>query len=98
MLTGLLVAAGVSAEMPTATAEATFVVHCYDVGADALEGKPGVIAVERGWSGPREVDRVVYAPRDVTIKQLEAWLQAADTYGGTLEPPMNSMTEKETSR
>lgn len=60
--------------------EATFVVHCYTVGADAFSGKPGVLSVTPGWSGAREVDRVVFNPQQVSIKRLEHWLKEAGTY------------------
>jgi len=62
----------------------TFVVHCYDVGAQALENRPGVISVKRGWRGFREVDRVVYDPQQVNRGQLENWLREADTYVETI--------------
>jgi hypothetical protein len=87
VFTSLLFAAGIAAEKTPQTAQTTFAVHCYDVGASALGGKPGVLAVERGWSGGREVNRVVYDPREVAITQLESWLKAADTYVRTLEQP-----------
>lgn len=62
----------------------TFVVHCYDVGARALENRPGVINVKRGWRGFREVDRVVFDPQQVNRGQLENWLREADTYVETI--------------
>lgn len=62
----------------------TFVVHCYDVGVQALENRPGVISVTRGWRGFREVDRVVYDPQQVKRGQLENWLREADTYVETI--------------
>jgi len=67
------------------TAEATFVVHCYDVGAGALEQRPGVLEVQRGWHGFREVDRVRYDPQQVRREQLEDWLRQAGTYVRTLD-------------
>ena len=76
-------------------AGATFAVHCYDVGASALNGKPGVVSVERGWSGGREVDRVVYDPQAVSLTQLENWLKQSGTYIGTLEQSMQREPEKE---
>jgi len=82
----LLLAPLSRAESPPAeTARATFVVHCYDVGADALTGLPGVLAVERGWSGGREVDRVVYDPRQLSEAQLERRLKESGTYVETLQ-------------
>ena len=108
MQTSRLVAAGVlgfvlfafraTADITPVMAKATFVVHCYDVGAHALEGKPGVLAIERGWSGSREVDRVVYNPEEVSIIQLEAWLKASGTYVRTLEQAMNTEPAKEMSQ
>jgi hypothetical protein len=95
ILTGILVAMTATAETPPVMAKATFAVHCYDVGASALDGKPGVVSVERGWSGAREVDRVVYDPKQVSLGQLENWLKAADTYVSTLESATNETSEKE---
>ncbi len=93
-LTGLLRTAGAATEMPADMAKATFAVHCYDVGANALAGKPGVISVERGWSGAREVDRVVYNPREVSLRQIETWLKESDTYVSTLEAEADTMPAK----
>ncbi len=92
-LTGLLLAANAAAEMPGGMAKATFAVHCYDVGANALIDKPGVISVERGWSGAREVDRIVFNPATVSLEQLEAWLKEADTYVSTLEAELATKSE-----
>jgi len=69
------------------TARATFAVHCYDVGARALENRPGVLEVERGWQGFREVDRVRFDPQQVSREQLERWLREAGTYVKTLDAP-----------
>jgi hypothetical protein len=63
--------------------EVTFAVGCYDVGASALQGQPGVISVEKGWHGGREVDRVVYDPAKVTVPAMEERLKGAGTYIGT---------------
>jgi hypothetical protein len=98
LLALLLFAGTATAETPPGMAKATFVVHCYDVGAHALDGKTGVLFVERGWSGSREVDRVVYNPEEVSIMQLEAWLKAAGTYVSTLEQTMSTEPIKEISR
>lgn len=98
LLTFLLHACTATAEVSPGMAKATFVVHCYDVGAHALEGKPGVIAIERGWSGSREVDRVVYNPEEVSIMQLEAWLRATGTYLSTEEQTMSTEPAKEISQ
>ena len=85
LLTFLLFAFKVTAEVPPGMAKATFVVHCYTVGVNALAGKPGVVSVEPGWSGAREVDRVIFDPKQTSIAQLENWLKEADTYVSTLE-------------
>lgn len=98
LLTGLLVSWAFAGNLPAGMAKATFVVHCYDVGAHALEDKPGVLTVERGWSGSREVDRVVYNPQEVSLMQLEAWLKDADTYVSTLEITIASEPAKEMSQ
>lgn len=98
LLALLLLAGTATAEASSTMAKATFVVHCYDVGAHALDGKTGVLSVERGWSGSREVDRVVYNPEEVSIMQLEAWLKAAGTYVSTLEQTMDIESAKERSR
>jgi hypothetical protein len=97
-LTALLIAAGVPAATSSGMANATFAVHCYDVGARALTGKAGVVSVERGWSGAREVDRAVYDPQQVTLGQLENWLKEADTYVSTLESSMTATSAKEMSQ
>jgi hypothetical protein len=41
------------------------------VGAAALEGRSGVLSVEKGWRGASEVNRVVYDPEKVTVEQME---------------------------
>jgi hypothetical protein len=73
---------------------ATFAVGCFDVGASALKGKPGVISVSKGWQGGREVNRVSYDPQQVTIDEMEAWLKHAGTYIGT-EPELSPYSSKE---
>lgn len=67
----------------------TFAVGCYDVGAAALENRPGVLQVGKNWQRYdvykfREVNRVEYDPQRVTVKQLEQWLKQADTWRATL--------------
>jgi hypothetical protein len=69
--------------------EVTFAVGCYDVGAAALQGQPGVISVEKGWRGGKEVDRVVYDPAQVSVPKMEERLKGAGTYIGT-EPESHS--------
>ena len=99
LFTAVLVVAGAAAPSPGAdTAKATFAVHCYDVGAGALDGKPGVISVERGWSRGHEVDRVVYDPQMVSLGQLETYLKQANTYVDTLEHSPPAMTATKTAQ
>jgi len=63
--------------------EVTFAVGCYDVGASALQGQPGVISVEKGWHRGREVDRVVFDPAKTSVPAMEERLKGANTYIGT---------------
>lgn len=93
-----LVSLHATADVPQGLAKATFVVHCYTVGVNALEGKPGVISVAPGWSGAREVDRVVFDPELVSVEQLEDWLKEADTYVSTIGTMMNTEPAKEISQ
>lgn len=67
--------------------EVTFAVGCFDVGAAALQGRPGVISVQKTWSGGREVDRVVFDPQKVSVPTMEGWLKDAGTYIGTEHKP-----------
>jgi hypothetical protein len=76
--------------VPAGAEQATFAVHCYDVGADALRDRPGVLSVDKGWQGLHEVDRVNYDPRRVSLDQLEGWLKEAGTYVNTLEKTSKS--------
>ena len=69
--------------------QVTFAVGCYDVGADALKNRPGVLEVDKGWQRYdgfhfREVNRVRYDPQRVDVKRLEQWLKQADTWHATL--------------
>ncbi|MBW2476621.1 MAG: hypothetical protein JRE63_04770 [Deltaproteobacteria bacterium] len=95
MMTVLLVARSATAEVPPGMAKATFVVHCNDVGVSALQGKPGVISVQRGWSGVREIDRVVYDPQVVSLIELENWLKETGTYISTMEHIISDIPAKE---
>lgn len=95
LLTILLFSFNATAELPPGMAKTTFVVHCYTVGVNALEGRPGVVSVEPGWSGAREVDRVIYNPQEVSVSQLENWLKEAGTYVSTLETSMSNEPAKE---
>src|SRR5210317_1656959 len=98
LLTLTLAVFNATAKAPPEAAKATFVVHCYDVGVSALEGRPGVLSVEPGWSGSREVDRVVFNPQQVSVTQLETWLKEAGTYLETLETDMSKEPAKEMSK
>lgn len=66
------------------TRTSTFVVDCYDVGQEALQGRPGVLEVTKGWRGAAEINRVVYDHQRVDRTQLEAWLKESGTYKQTL--------------
>ena len=98
LLTITLITINATAGIPPGMAKAVFVVHCYDVGVSALAGKPGVVTVEPGWSGAREVDRVIFNPQDVSVTQLEHWLRQADTYVRTLEISLSDTPAKEMSQ
>lgn len=95
---GLLLLAGLLVFTPNLdaaeNAHATFVVHCYNVGVNALKDRPGVISVDPGWHRANEVDRVVYAPDQVSREQLETWLQESGTYIRTLGNEMTTEKEK----
>lgn len=45
-----------------------------------------MLAVEKGFHGFQEVNRVVYDPRQVTVPRMEEWLRGAGTYVQTVEP------------
>ena len=76
------------------TERVTFAVGCYDVGASALEGRPGIISVQKGWHGGREVNRVVFDPQKTSVISMESWLKSANTYIGT-EPASKLSPVKE---
>jgi hypothetical protein len=57
------------------------------MGAAALEGRPGVVSVEKGWRGTSEVNRVVYNPEEVTVAQMESWLRKVGAYVRTVREP-----------
>ena len=42
--------------------------------------------IEKGMHGRREVNHVDYDPEQVTLEQLEGWLQEAGTWDRTLVP------------
>jgi len=56
------------------------------VGIDALEGRPGVKSVTKGWQGLSEVNHVVYDSEEVTVEQLIEWLEQSGTYIRTIAP------------
>ncbi len=85
ILTTLLIACTATAEVPQGMAGATFVGHCYSIGASTLGGKPDFISVDPVWSSAREGDRVIFNSEGISITQLENWLKEADTYISPLE-------------
>jgi hypothetical protein len=54
------------------------------VGKAALEGRRGILSVEKGWRNGREANRVVYDPSSTTVRDMEDRLKAAGTYRETL--------------
>ncbi len=65
-------------------AKATFVVKWYDVGVAALEGRPGVELVKKGWLGSREINRVIYDPKKISVEEMENALKINGTYVETV--------------
>jgi hypothetical protein len=61
-----------------------FAVHCYDDGAKALQGMPGVIRIEKGFRSFREIDTVYYDPAVITVEKMENTLKQAGTYRETV--------------
>jgi len=45
------------------------------------------VSVSRGWQGGQEINRVVFDPQIVTVRQMEEWLKQAGTYRQTLDAP-----------
>ena len=64
----------------------TFVVHCYDVGRDALTGRKGIHSVSSGWQDGREVNRVTYDQEQTSRAEIEERLKQAGTYKATIVP------------
>jgi hypothetical protein len=58
------------------------------VGKAALEGRPGVLSVGRGWLGWSEVNPVVYQPEKTSVERMEEWLREAGTYIRTVQDPV----------
>jgi hypothetical protein len=54
------------------------------VGKAALEGLKGIIKVENGFEGFREINKVYYDPTLITIEEMEETLKKAKTYDSTL--------------
>lgn len=86
-LTSLVLAAGLPALVPAmAAAESLrteiFAVRCYDVGRSALSGREGIVRVESGWQGGREVNTVTYDQDRIGREAIEARLEQAGTFLG----------------
>ena len=64
-------------------AAVTFTVGCFDVGASALQGRPGILSVQKGWHDGKEVNKVVFDPQKVSVPSMEAWLKSAGTFIGS---------------
>lgn len=73
------------AEEKAGVSKAVFYVAWYDVGKAALEGLQGVIRVEKGFRGFKEINTVSYDPALITIKEMEKALKEAGTYRGTVK-------------
>ena len=57
------------------------------MGVDVLEGRFGVLSVERGWRGFSEINRVTYDPGKTDVQKIEALLKRSGTYIRTVEEP-----------
>jgi hypothetical protein len=73
------------AEKKADISKAVFYVAWYDVGKAALEGLRGVIRVEKGFRGFKEINTVYYDPALITIEEMEKALKKAGTYRGTVK-------------
>ena len=87
ILGALIFVTGVNGGTATDRASATFVVRWYDVGAYALEGRSGVLSVEKGWRGSREINRVVYDPEKTDVHKIKKLLKKSGTYIKTVAEP-----------
>ena len=94
ILSALFLAACVTGEMVNGQAEATFIVRWYDVGAYALEGRSGVLSVERGWRGSSEINQVVFDPEKIDVGKMEKLLKKSGTYIITVEDPEKDLEWK----
>ena len=57
------------------------------MGKAALDGRPGVTRVEKGWRGWREINTVTYDPGRISLPEMEKILKESGTYRGTAEDP-----------
>ncbi|NNF83958.1 MAG: hypothetical protein HKM29_02250 [Deltaproteobacteria bacterium] len=53
------------------------------MGKAALEGLPGVIKVDKGFRGMREINTVHFDPGEITVEDMVKALTRAGTYRGT---------------
>jgi hypothetical protein len=53
------------------------------VGKAALEGLHGVVKVNKGFRGMREINTVTFDPAGITVEQMVEALVRAGTYRGT---------------
>lgn len=82
----LLVIGSVSSYAEEAdVSKVVFYVSWYDVGKAALEGLQGVIKVEKGFHGLKEINTVFYDPAIITINEMKKVLKDAGTYQGTVK-------------
>jgi hypothetical protein len=88
LATSMLISIG-HTDSPADGARATFTVHCCDVGAAALEGRPGIVSVKKGWQNSKEVNHVIYDPEKVSVQKIESWLKESGNYRGTVMEPVD---------
>ena len=83
----LVISAGILATHAedSGTSKVIFHVGWYDVGKAALEGLKGVVKVDKGFKGFKEINTVYYDPTMITIKDMEDALKSAGTYKGQVE-------------
>lgn len=60
------------------------------MGKAALEGLHGVIKVEKGFRGAREINTVTFDPAEITVEKMVEALTRAGTYRGTAMPPIDA--------
>lgn len=83
MIAGMMTVGQVQAESLRTD---TFVVHCYDVGREALTGGQGIHSVSSGWQDGREINRVTYDQEQTSRAEIEERLKQAGTYKATIVP------------